>query len=151
MLKSLFKVIFLVALIFTSAISIAEDTDALVTAKSLIAAGKYGEAYDLLEPLESERSGNVDFDYNFGLAAVESGNTTRGIFALERVLAVNPNNTMARSVIAKAYFKSGETDTAKIEFKNVLDQQPSKELANAIESYMAAIDKSLGLTTTFAA
>ncbi|HLD08679.1 MAG TPA: surface lipoprotein assembly modifier [Methylophilaceae bacterium] len=151
MLKSLFKVIFIVALTLTSVVSIAEDADALVSAKSLIAAGKYSEAYDLLEPLESERSGDVDFDYHFGVAAVESGKITRGIFALERVLAINPNHTAARSVIAKAYLKSGETDTAKAEFKNVLDQQPSKELANAIESYMAAIDKSLGLTTTFAA
>ncbi len=151
MFKLLLKAILIASLAFSPAISFAEDADALANAKTLIAAGKFEEAYNLLEPLESERSGDVDFDYNFGVAAVESGNTTRGIFALERVLAINPNHTAARSVIAKAYFKSGETETAKAEFNNVLGQQPSPELASAIENYMAAIDKSMGLTTTFGA
>ena len=79
MLKSLFKVIFIVALTLTSVVSIAEDADALVSAKSLIAAGKYSEAYDLLEPLESERSGDVDFDYHFGVAA-ERAAKARAVF-----------------------------------------------------------------------
>jgi tetratricopeptide (TPR) repeat protein len=151
MLRSLLKVLFIIALTLTSAVSIAADSDALANAKGLIAAGNYSEAYNLLEPLESERAGNVDFDYHFGVAAVESGKVTRGIFALERVLATDPNNTAARSEIAKAYFMSGETATAKAEFNNVLGQHPSEELSHAIENYMSAIDRSLGLTSTFAA
>jgi outer membrane protein len=151
MFKLLLKAILIASLAFSSVVSFAEDADALANAKTLIAAGKFQDAYNLLEPLESERSGDVDFDYNFGVASVESGNTTRGIFALERVLAINPNHTAARSEIAKAYFRSGETETAKAEFNNVLGQQPTPELANAIENYMAAIDKSMGLTTTFGA
>jgi tetratricopeptide (TPR) repeat protein len=151
MFKLLLKAILIASLSFSPVVSVAADSDALANAKTLIAAGKFKEAYNLLEPLESEHSGDVDFDYHLGVAAVESGNTTRGIFALERVLATNPNHTAARSVIAKAYFRSGETETAKNEFNNVLGQQPTPELANAIENYMAAIDKSLGLTTTFGA
>lgn len=149
MFKLLLKAILIASLAFSSVVM--ADTGALANAKTLIAAGNFKEAYNLLEPLESEHSGDVDFDYHLGVAAVESGNTTRGIFALERVLATNPNHTAARSVIAKAYFRSGETETAKNEFNNVLGQQPTPELANAIENYMAAIDKSLGLTTTFGA
>jgi len=128
----------------------AEDA-ALTNASALIKAGDYKAAYQLLEPLEDERSGNVDYDYLLGLAGVESGNVTRGVFALERVLATQPNHTSARAEIAKAHYKLGEVESSKAEFKNILDQKPPKETTDAINRYMSAIDKSLGLTTTYAA
>jgi len=145
------KLAALLATILTiSPIAFAEDAT-LAKADALIKAGNYKAAYQLLEPLEDERSGNVEFDYLLGLAGVESGNVTRGVFALERVLAVQPNHGNARVEIAKAHYLLGETDTSKAEFKNLLDQKPPQETTDAINRYMNAIDKSLGLTTTFAA
>lgn len=134
-----------------SAVAIAADDETLSKATGLVKSNDFKAAYELLEPLESERAGDVNYDYLFGVAAVESGNVTRGVFALERVLATNPNHLDARAVIAKAYFKLGESETSKAEFRHVLDQQPAKEVTDAINKYMTAIDKSLGLTTTFGA
>ena len=126
-------------------------TEKTAQASSLIKSGDYNAAYQLLEPLEPEFSGDVDYDYLLGVAAVESGHVTRGIFALERVLAITPNNINARAEIAKAHFKLGEADTSKAEFQNILTEKPSEEVAKSVEKYMSAIDKALGLTTTFAA
>ena len=140
----------LAASLLISSFASAEDAT-LTKADALIKAGNYKAAYQLLEPLEDERSGDVDFDYLLGVAGVESGNVTRGVFALERVLATQPNHGNARVEIAKAHYLLGEADTSKAEFRNLLDQKPAKETADAINRYMNAIDKSLGLTTTFAA
>jgi len=150
MLKANIRAITLVLILGATSLANAQDT-VLDKATALINAHDYKAAYLLLEPLEDERSGNVEYDYLLGVAGVESGNVTRGVFALERVLAIQPNNSQARAEMAKAHFKLGEVDSSKTEFKNLLDQKPSQETVDAINRYMNAIDKSLGLTTTFAA
>jgi len=150
MSKSKILTLSLVLLMMASSSAFAQD-ETLTKAMALIKARDYKAAYVLLEPLEEERSGNVDYDYLLGVAAVESGNVTRGVFALERVLAIDPSNNNARTEIAKAHFKLGEVESSKTEFKNLLSQNPPKEATDAINRYMNAIDKSLGLTTTFGA
>src|SRR5688572_8051771 len=92
---------------------------ALDEARGLIQKRDAKRAYDLLSPLEAQRAGDPEFDYLLGLAALDSGQTTRAIFAFERVLAVNPNHPQARAEIARAYFVAGETDAAKREFETV--------------------------------
>ena len=66
-----------------------------------------------------DRAGNPDFDYLLGIAALDSGHGERAVFALERVLAVQPSNALARAEIARAYLFIGEKDTARREFENV--------------------------------
>lgn len=100
------------------------SSQTLTDAEALIRKGDFQAAYQLLEPLEADRAGDVEYDYLFGVAAVESNNLTRGAFALERVLAINPNHQDARAEMAKAHYLLGEKDTAKAEFNNVLAQNP---------------------------
>ena len=100
------------------------SSQTLTDAEALIRKGDFQAAYQLLEPLEADRAGDVEYDYLFGVAAVESNNLTRGAFALERVLAINPNHRDARAEMAKAHYLLGEKDTAKAEFNNVLAQNP---------------------------
>lgn len=126
--------------------------DAVITqAQTLVKAGDYKAAYQLLEPLETERSGNVQYDMLLGVSALESGDHARAIFAFERVLAIEPNNLEARTLIAKGYYQAGEAENAKAEFNNVLSQHPNPEITKLIENNMLAIDKSTGQATTFAA
>ena len=120
-------------------------------AQELVKAGDYKAAYELLEPLETERSGNVEYDMLLGISGVQAGENSRGIFALERVLAIEPNNIEARAMIAKGYYRAGEADNAKNEFNNVLSQKPNPEITKLVESNMLAIDKATGQTTAFAA
>ena len=98
----------LVLLLVFSGRAISAEDPVLNEALALIKSREYKSAYKMLEPLESERAGDVDFDYLFGVSAIDSGNVTRGVFALERVLAIQPNHAQARAEIARAYFQLGE-------------------------------------------
>ena len=107
-------------------------------AKALLNANKGADAYQLLEPLESARAGEVEFDFLLGLAALESGQNTRAVFALERVLAMDPNNVRARAEIARAYLALGETQTAAQEFETVKKQGVPADVSLTIDRYIAA-------------
>jgi outer membrane protein len=134
-----------------STLSLAAGDQTLKEAENLIRKGDFNAAYQLLEPLESARAGDIDYDYLLGVAGVESGNATRGAFALERVLALDPNHKEARTEMAKAHFILGETDASKAEFNNVLQQNPNAETKRVVEKALNAIDKIEGTTTTFGA
>ena len=110
-------------------------------ARQLIEQGKAGEAFSVLDPLEAERAGDVEYDLLFGISAVDSGQNTRGVFALERVLATQPENARARAEIARAYLALGETKTAKKEFETVQRQGVTPEVSATIDRYLDAVDK----------
>ena len=110
-------------------------------AKALIDQGKAAEAFVLLEPQEGARAGEVPFDLLLGIAAIDAGQHTRAVFALERVLAVQPNNARARAEIARAYLALGETATAKQEFEAVQKQGVPAEVSATIDRYLDAVDR----------
>ncbi len=110
-------------------------------AKQHLAAKQPQAAYALLEPLEKERAGEVEYDYLLGIAAIDSGNVTRGVFALERVLALEPNHPQARAEIARAYFLLGERRTAKQEFESVQRLGVPEEVSQTIQRYLSAIEE----------
>jgi tetratricopeptide (TPR) repeat protein len=107
-------------------------------AKGLLSAGKGADAYLLLEPSESARAGDMEFDFLLALAALEAGQNTRAVFALERVLAMDPNNVRARAEIARAYLALGETQTAAQEFETVKKQGVPADVSLTIDRYIAA-------------
>lgn len=107
----------------------------------LLADGKGGDAYALLESLEAERAGNVEYDLLLGLAALEAGQNTRAVFALERVLALEPNNLRARAEIARAYLALGETGNARQEFQNVKQRGIPADVDATIDRFLAAVER----------
>jgi tetratricopeptide (TPR) repeat protein len=108
-------------------------------AKALIDQGRSQAAFDLLIPLESARAGEEAYDLLLGIAAVDIGRSSSAVLALERVLAVNPNNTRARAEIARAYFALGEVNTAKQEFEIVKQQGIPAEVTKTIDQFLAAV------------
>ena len=108
-------------------------------ARQLLAEKKTREAYALLAPLEPQRAGDADYDYLLGIAALDLGYLERAIFALERVLAVNPNHLQARAEIARAYFLAGETVNAQREFATVKSRNPPAEVQHTIDEYLSAL------------
>lgn len=100
-------------------------------AKKLLEERKAREAYQLLAPLQSKRAGEVEYDYLLGIAALDAGDAQQAVFALERVLAVNPNHLQARAEIARAYFVLGEKENARREFKTVSESRELPEAARA--------------------
>ncbi len=134
--------VFLVALLtalMTSNFAMAAPDNLLTQANQLVKSGKAKQAYALLAPYESELAGDENYDYLLGIAALDSGKANEAIFALERVLAVNPNNLQARAEIAKAYFATGEITASQNEFETVQQQNPPKEVSATIEKFMGAL------------
>lgn len=130
--------------------AVAQDSR-LIQAENLIRKRDFKAAYLLLEPLESKYAGDINYDYLLGIAAVESNNVTRGAFALERVLALDPSHKDARAEMAKAHYMLGETDASKAEFNNVLKQNPDAETKKTVTKLLTAMDKNEGITTAFGA
>ena len=130
--------------------AVAQDSR-LIQAETLIRKGDFNAAYQLLEPLESKYAGDINYDYLLGIAAIESNNVTRGAFALERVLALDPSHKDARAEMAKAHFMLGESEASKAEFNNVLKQNPDAETKKTVTKLLTAMDKNEGITTTFGA
>jgi tetratricopeptide (TPR) repeat protein len=102
----------------------------------------------LLEPEESNRAGDKDFDFLFALSALEVGQNTRAIFALERVLAADPNNARARAELGRAYLAVGETNAAKNELNTVREMGIPTEVAKSIDNILDAVDRVEGESKT---
>jgi len=109
-------------------------------AQRLIAENKAAEAYALLIPQLELRAGNTDYDLLLGIAAVNSGQPTQAVFALERVLAIEPDNQRARMELARAYFEAGENEASRAEFNFVKSREGSAEVTKTIEAYLTEID-----------
>jgi outer membrane protein len=98
-------------------------------------------AYELLAPRQNARAGDPEYDFLLGLAALDSGKPSEAVFALERVLAVNPNHTQARAEIARAFLALGERDTAKQEFEAVQKAGVPPEAALTIQRFLDSIEQ----------
>jgi hypothetical protein len=134
----------LAAVIFALPVcAMAQSNDLLNRAKSLIDTRKATEALALLEPRTEALSGNPDFDYLLGMAALDAGRPGIAVLALERVLMVRPDHAQARAEIARAYFELGETRTAQAEFESLKRGGVPTEVAASIDKYLDAIGKRL--------
>jgi len=146
-MKTLLRIVLMLALALLAPLASAQDA-ALAQAKQLMDKRDAAGAYKLLKPLEIDRAGNPDFDYLLGIAALDIGRGTEAVFALERVLSVNPNHVQARAEIARAYALLGEMETARREFETVRKQPMPAEAAATIQKYIDAIEQAQAGTRT---
>ncbi len=100
--------------------ALATADEMVMRAVELHVEGKAEEAFALLQAHETKRAGDPDFDYALGISAADSGRSGHAIAALQRVLAVQPDNAQARAEIARVYAMAGDIDTAKTEFDTVI-------------------------------
>ena len=137
-LRHLFKTSVLIVSFCLTSVSQADEL--LNRAELLINQNNAAEAYKLLSAQLEERAGTPDFDLLLGIAALNSGEPTQSVFALERVLAVQPENARARAELARAYFEMGENEAAKEEFNEVKDKPLPAAVAGTIDKYLTAIE-----------
>ena len=114
----------------------------LSEAKTLLDAGKAKEAYALLSEHEVAFAGTPEFDYLFGLAALDSRHAKEAAFALERVVAEQPDFLGARMDLARAQLALGERSLAREQFRFLLTQQPPEETRVVIQRYLDSIGNS---------
>lgn len=118
------------------------EFDALVkNARSLIDNGRAQQAFDLLEPQESQRAGDPDFDTALGIAAIDIGQFTRAVFALERALAVQPENSRARAELGRALFAVGDTKASRRVLLETKTGGVPPQASATIDQFLQAIDR----------
>ncbi len=123
------------------AISAQAQDGLLNQASSLLAAKDAAAAYALLAPAEAQRAGDPSFDYLLGIAALDAGHVTRALFALERVVAVRPDDRLARAELGRAYLAAGDTPRAREQLALARAGDTPAEAAAAIDRVLGVIDQ----------
>jgi tetratricopeptide (TPR) repeat protein len=113
----------------------------LKQAEALLAEHKADEAYRLLSANELDLGGTPLFDYLLGVAALDSGHASDATFALERVVASQPDFVGARMELARAQFERGQYAAAQTQFQYLLGQSPPQQTREVIERYLSSINE----------
>ena len=105
--------------------------------RELLDQGHWDRAYALGRE-QAEQLGNPEFDFYYGVAALNAGNPAEGLLALERYVLVFPDNRSARFQLARAYLLVGEDPRARDEFDLLLPDATGAERI-AVMSQLDAI------------
>lgn len=132
----------LLGLMLAATTALADDAT-LSNAQAMLNQGQHEQALALLSPLEPELAGNLQFDYLYGLALLESGESGRAIFALERAVVTDPGFAAARLELARAYFLEGSLEQARTELVILRNQNPPPAARLVINNLLADIDSRL--------
>ncbi|NIL94679.1 MAG: tetratricopeptide repeat protein [Woeseiaceae bacterium] len=124
--------------------TVAELRQVLGEAETLLATGSAQAAYALLQPLESEHSGNTFFDYLLGVAALDSGRIAEAVLSLQRAALSAPEFSGARMELARAHFEGGDLDEARPLFAALLSENPPPAVRAVIDQYLTAINATPG-------
>jgi tetratricopeptide (TPR) repeat protein len=129
----------------------AQALDPVAQAEAMVRAGRYAEAFQLLEPLEDKLAGDVRYDYLLARSALETGRASQASFIYERILAVDPNYAGVRLEMGRAYLALGDYARAKLEFETVLrfTNLPPALREQALAYAKAAEQRAAGKATVF--
>jgi tetratricopeptide (TPR) repeat protein len=111
----------------------------LPQARRWINGGQAERAWKALDARVDDYAGDPEFDYLLGLAALDTARPGRAVFALERVLIVQPDFLPARAELARAYFALHEHENARREFEAVSEREVPQEVRQVIGRYLDAI------------
>lgn len=103
----------------------------------LVQQGMYGKAYKQGMAELERNEGDPAFDYAFGVAALETGNHIDAIFALDRVVAVDPGNVDARIALGRALLAVKDEREATIHLQAAQRARPTPAQREALDGYLA--------------
>ncbi|MEZ5741165.1 MAG: hypothetical protein R3E68_18170 [Burkholderiaceae bacterium] len=112
----------------------------------------YAEVYEALSARLDLYAGDVEFDYLYGIAAMESEAPGKAVLALERVLINKPDHLLARAELARAYLMVREQENARREFEAVAAQKIPPQAREVINRYLDALTRAKdqpGLSTRY--
>src|ERR671931_497815 len=81
------------------------------------------------EPLEGP-GGDAYTRFQEGSRLLESGNHHAAVVSLERARDLEPEKGSIREALARAYFRSGQIDSAREEFEKVVELDPVNDYAH---------------------
>lgn len=107
----------------------------------LVTQGRYEEAYTFATGHLDEYEGEPEFDFLFGLAAMETGRPTEAVFALERIAYVYPDQQRVKLELARAFYMTNNLPASRQLFTEVLATDPSPNVQANIQSFLTLIDE----------
>lgn len=119
--------------------AIASSDFELQQLSSLFDKYKRKQAYSYASLYLAEQEGDPYFDYYYGVSAIDSGFASQGVFALERVLLVFPEDSVARLELARGYFILQEYARSRQEFEAVLATEPPDGVKRTAYLYLDKI------------
>lgn len=100
-------------------------------ASDLLLKNKAQDALNLIAPFEDEYGSQFAFALLAGVGYTDIGQIDRGIIYLQRALALQPGDAIARAELARAYVLSGESASADEVLKSVrIDAVPASAQSN---------------------
>jgi outer membrane protein len=121
-----------------------QDVAKVRAAAELVRDEKSAAAFAQLAPMEACCAGNPDFDYVYGIAALDSGHPAQAVVALRRGLGVRPDFYIARAELGRALAAMGDLAGAKREFEQVQNVPDLPPVArDALGRQVAAIDQAV--------
>jgi hypothetical protein len=102
---------------------------------------RFSEAYALANDHQNELEGETDFDLAYGLAAKANDNCNLAVYALERVVQVQPQAVSARFALATCYYQLANFAAAELEFNYLVQQKLSPQMQATAEQHLKAITR----------
>lgn len=121
------------------------DADLLDNGRALAYAGRFDEAIVVLNKIENHNAEVLNY---LGYATRNEGDVEKGLSYYRAALALDPDNTLARSYMGQALLKSGDRRGAMIQ----LDEIEKRAGTNAREYQLLAqalVQKSLQKSATY--
>ncbi len=148
-MKRIYYIVFILSLQlfnFGSANAAESEAELVAQMNALIEVGRYQEAYILAQTGLFDYEGEPNFDFVYGLAALESGRPDEAVFAFERVAINNPEQQRVRLELARAYFLSQNYAASETLFTEVLATNPDENVRANIEAFLQLIDQAQSST-----
>jgi tetratricopeptide (TPR) repeat protein len=111
------------------------------TLRRLVESGQFEQAYSLGSTIQLEYEGLPNFDFYFGLSALETGHYQDAAFALERAAITRPDQSRIRLELARAFFLTNDFAAARTQFQSVLDESPPQAVRDNIQAYLTRMDE----------
>lgn len=120
----------------------AEENDEVISQMNLfIAQGMFQQAYTLGQQNLFDMEGDAEFDFLFGLAALESGRPDEAVFAFERIAYVYPDQQRVKLELARAYYMSNNLTASEQLFNEVLATNPGPNVSANIQGFLDLIEQ----------
>ena len=105
----------------------------------LVQSGQFQSAHKLAAEYVLEFEGDPEFDFYYGLSALQTGNFEAALFNFERLSTSYPQVQRYRLELARSYFYLDNLEQAEEEFAEVLASDPPEAVVHNIQEFVARI------------
>lgn len=134
------RLIFALILCLAWSISFAAESPVIKQLKSLVDQQNYAAAFELASQHAFDLEGDDEFDFLYGLSALQTGKFEPALFSFERLASGHPQVLRYRLELARSYFYLGNLEQAEKEFDRVLATNPPEGVQHNIQKFKDSIN-----------